>query len=620
MFPPLAGRQAAQALRRFWRGADSCDGAEPSPPQEPCARPIRSRTGLTQVGLATIAAAVAISLLLVRQGDGLQQYTGAGQYGDHMTRLAAWQSWKAGTDADLLVRLRLADGSFPPLVHIVALAASPVLGAKAEEIQRVSVVWLLLLGLGVALVARAWSDRPSAGPIAFGIAVLLPATHAAGTRYGYELPLVAMSWLSWGGLATAGRSPSYWAAGTGVVFGLTCLTKWDGVPFLGGILLAEAIRTRRVAPALLCGATAATMMLGWFGGMADLGSLGSAAREMLAHVRGHEGTRGWLWPIGDMAAMGFERVRLLRPGLLAWYPLSFLTTVLSPAAGIALVAAAAPVVRRRPRALGPPAVAASTLLAFLVLCVPVLDERFMLVLLPTLAVLAALGLAERGTLLRGSILLGVLAVVCLDFHRSPTASWNRPFVLATVSPPIQGQSQKPVVARGLGLASSVEGRGWLRFDEQRDARSGRRDLIWSRVVEIPEVSSIGWPYMQPLVVPPFDDVWLVYEAQHLEWATGRRIEAHPIRGDLPGSLPDLLLTAAPSGSAHRFDPPLLAGDWSLLEMLRADDQDGLDVALWRRRNPGDPGLRSAGPPPSGGRPPATDTDADSGAWSEEPCR
>lgn len=533
--------------------------------------------------LCAAAATLSLILLALRLGDGLQAWGGSGEYSEHTTRLLAWREWDSHAASPLLRRLGSTDGGYPPGVHLVSLAFEPLLGADAVGAQRIGAFWLLTLAFAVSWLTRTWTGRSQPALLAGSLIPLLPAVHAASTRYSYEVPLVAMIWLSWAALAAAERRGSLAWVGVGLLFALSCLTKWTAIPMLGAVVLTEAGRTRRVAPSMVALLVAASLLALWFHNRPDLGSFGSAAGEMLAHGVSSSAPRGFFWPFDEFVARGLDRVLALTGGRLVWYPLAWLASVVSPLGGLVLGYAVWPALRADRSIRWAAATFVGSWWVFLLLCVPVLDARFLLVLLPLAAVLAGISWREARRHGAIAVVFAVLLLIQLDFHRAAPSPWNRRLMV-----PSGPRSLGQVEFAGIGLASSVEGRGWLRADQRGDAGNKLRARLWSRVLAQAGVESLGWVEGVPLIRPPADDLWLRYEVALLARLGGRRLDLRVMSPERWLGQPDLFLTPADRPSV----PAELGSGWVLAESVV---WPGGGVTLWRAPGP-------SVPPPGGPRP------------------
>ena len=83
--------------------------------------------------------------------SGVQQYGSDGaQYIEHFDRLRVLAMLRDGGSLNPLRVLVDADGSYPPLLHLVTVAAGAVVGHGTGAAAALSIGWLLLLGGAVA--------------------------------------------------------------------------------------------------------------------------------------------------------------------------------------------------------------------------------------------------------------------------------------------------------------------------------------------------------------------------------------------------------------------------------------------------------------------------------------
>ena len=280
--------------------------------------------------------------------------------------------------------------------------------------------------------------------------------------------------------------------------------------------------------------------------------------------------------------------RLLDAGWrgLLWYPLRAVTAVLSP-----LLAVAVGLVLWRGRAALRPVgrLAVAVLVGhglFLLLVLPVWDERFLLPGVPAVALALSLAKPDR----RGS--LGLLAaglLVLLDFHAGPRGPHNAEVEL------LDGTEHLPrTTARGLFATSSEEGRGWSRFDEDVPERAAFRVALWRAV----RACGARHPTLlaeRPLIDASGDHLWFQVHALERQLAGEPAVEPevlcmpnaprglHALRPAL-----DLLITSRAEGLA--LPPCAQPAEWEAA--LGVDDPEGgVGALLWVRPGSGLCGAR-----------------------------
>ena len=141
--------------------------------------------------LALLATVACLVIVLTRPYDGAL-FRGAetgSSWSQHAIRMEGsmmspsehangWAGW-----------IQVLDQQYPPLLHILAIKASPITGVSAEEVGRWMVLWLLLVGLGAGLTAWGLSGRRDLALVTGTLTLLLPALPAASLDYYYDLPM-----------------------------------------------------------------------------------------------------------------------------------------------------------------------------------------------------------------------------------------------------------------------------------------------------------------------------------------------------------------------------------------------------------------------------------------------
>jgi hypothetical protein len=527
---------------------------------------------------------------------------GAGHYAEHANRTALAilvHCQFGGEPADLVDAF---DGAFPPLVHLVGLATSALLGPRAADVAPMGALWLFILAGGVgATTARLAADR-RVGLLAAGMTILLPALHATSTRYYFDLPMTALLWWIPVPLLGARRNPVRAGLAAGLLFAAACLAKWTAVPFgaamaLGAVLCIRRRPRRRPGAAsgsdgevrpptaplgpwlalLLTGLVAWGLLSGFLRLAGPESSLIGMAEEAAAHnpqptgVLGGVAERG---PVARLAVQAIEATTRFDPERALFYAVATPASLLSPLLALLLVVPLLVWLKRDREGLPLVAVVLLAHAAFGLLVMEILDERFMLSALPVAAVIAACGLRWMSPRLRffwGAAALLVALWVAWDFHLVPTPQLTPRIEVVEVAPP-----RWPLAFRGVGLASSVQHRGWARRDAAVDDRPALRRALWRQVEACgPEV--IGVQQHQPLVLADGDGDWLRYEGALQELATCAPSPAVVVLGQTdPGEpAPDLLLVSD-EGAVR-----LVGRGWQEAARV-ADPAGGPGVVLLRR--------------------------------------
>ena len=134
-----------------------------------------------------------------------------------------------------------------------------------------------------------------------------------------------------------------------------------------------------------------------------------------------------------------------------------------------------------------------------------------------------------------------------------------------------------MVGRGLGLADSVEQRGWARWDTAVPARMAARVAINAAVARCPGTRFLLGD--APRDASPFGErYWLEYRLllQELEYG-------HPRRYSLDGCSDERTVDVAVTAAESVAEAPGCFGDgWVVDQVVRLADLPW-DAAIWRRR-------------------------------------
>jgi len=447
---------------------------------------------------------------------------GAAQYIEHAYRLeqvVLYRSQSWGNVRDFLVAADIEEG-FPPMMHSLAGIAGSVFGHRIEDLQWLGLFWLAVLAASVAWTALSLTGRRDVAAAALVGGFLLPAGHGFAMRYYYDLPAASLLWL---GLAVfvAGedRRPVISGFVSGVLVWVAGCVKWSMLPYAAlafpfALLVRGpgAIRPlRRVLALVVAGGVAGLMMWAWIdgGGGSHMESL--ASRSSSTGV--WEQRVAWLpLPLQAVAARGFWE--LTHPDFyrLLWYPLAFVVSVLSPLWTLAIAPLLVVALRRRPSGWLLPFGLLISVGAFLSFNIAVRDERFAIALAAGLVLLGALGwgaLGERSRVLIGRVVIATGLLVAADFHFGAPAFWNQPVEVFSGRGVIPApRALPPLTARGLGLADSVEQRGWSRADRTPNGDLEYLEQIWA------SVERCGGPSLALAehVMPNGSIPWLEYRA------------------------------------------------------------------------------------------------------------
>jgi len=525
--------------------------------------------------LPVVVGASICSLVLRRlSGAGLQSYGADGaQYLEHTARLRVLKLWR-GTESFFPLGFAAdADAAFPPVLHLVTLPIGGALGHSAETAAKTGVLWLVLLAVLVGWIAYQLGASRRASGLAALVVVVTPALHGLATRYYYDLPMTVFLWASAGVLlATLGArlSPLRGGVGTGLLLALAALTKWAalafGAPILLGVLFLFWQERRSsgrlqslVVPAVVAVGTTAVVLAAFLAASGPENSLNSMASTAYAGPHG----------LARLSGRGLAH--------LAFYPLRLVVSAVSPALAFCVVP---PVIawalgKRQALPLVLCVVAGHT--AFLVVGMPALDDRFLVPGLPVLALVVAQGwesLPSRPRRVHGSLSLGVALWVAWDFHGGAQGPLNQEVGLTAPSQ----DDVPPTHARGLGAASSVEGRGWLRADEQRPHAGVFREVLWA-VVARERPTYLGVPGQKILIDPWGDLEWWRYRGllgQVSESGVGPEVIAicpPPGHGPYEAEEPDLVVNFLAPGALPDLPACLDATRWSLIDVVADPGSD-----------------------------------------------
>ncbi|MBJ93530.1 MAG: hypothetical protein CMP23_03545 [Rickettsiales bacterium] len=497
------------------------------------------------------------------------------EYIEHLSRLEVLAAWRTlGDGSGWLAFLREVDKAFPPLLHMLHLPIGAVLGHRAEDVLLAQPLWLAVLALAVALLTAALAASPRAVSAAACGVLLVPALQGFATRYYYDLPMTALLWL---GLAVLmlGDRWSLWlrAAAGGLLLLLAALVKWQALPLVGislaavwwarGSVLSGPLRDARPAyllplvAGLICGLGTVLYLLA----AGPYNSLLSMLRDVGAAPQAD--VPGSLEPSLSFGLVALDAKRLL------FYPLRLISSVLSPLlALLALPLLWAWLRRGRGRVLLITMLVGQAL--FVLLWVPPLDDRFLVPVVPGLVIAAAIGwdhLVRPARLAFGAVVLLAGAAVALDFHTE--------FELPGSGSPIQllADGDRPgVTLYGLGVAGSVEQRGWARLDREKRSRRPAREQLWASLKSC-QAETIRVASEDRMIGDAGDLTWFHYRAAYAqleEAPPALRItqDAQPAvygppicRASVPGQ-PELAVTGAMHGHEVRM-PPCTGAGWKL---------------------------------------------------------
>ncbi len=500
--------------------------------------------GLAQAcvkGLASFWPIGLAALVLLRAVAEPAPYGGEGaQYIEREALLDAVRAFSGHEGWSPWAALVAADRAFPPLLHLFAAVLAGVVGDR-WGLALVGLLAWAAVAAATGAVARA--VEPQAATRAAFAVLVVPAVHGAATRYYYDLPGTA--WL-WAGLAVLvlGRD----GVARGVVAGLlvfcAALTKWPFVAFAGPLLLAAALPPfrRRVGPAVAA-ATLGVLVVAYVAASGDGGSWASSSRTALADPEAASGL---------LAALAAAPGRLGLPEL-AFYPARLVASVLG--AGLAVALTTLVVAGRRAVPALPLVAIAAGHGTFLLLLVPIFDDRFLLPTVPALAVAA--GCAATAAPRLATLASLVAAVAAFDLHVGLPDDLTPDVPLLVVD----RDGLEPTVLPGLGPASSVESRGWSRAEDDPDPRVALREAAWAAV---PRTGTVGLVPEERGIDAHGDAAWWRYRSKRDGGPTF-----------VEGCAPAMVVGAPLVGEPR---PPDCLGTWGATPI--ADPDGGPGLVLW----------------------------------------
>lgn len=424
--------------------------------------------------LALAVVATCLALILSRPWDGAL-FRGAdtgSAWSEHTVRIEAMAFPPSQHRQGVFDWLQALDVQYPPLLHLVSIGLSPVVGASDLAVNRSMVLWLLALALGAGLAGRGLTGKSAVG-LATGVGTLtVPAFTASALHYYYDLPMTALLWCSLGCVLMARRSHALpLGIAAGLLFAGACLVKWSalpqGIPLLLGALLvplpeegwgrrAWIERLRVAGPTLLC----AALVLFAFTQVST-----SSWREMGAITLGEPGQQS--------RPSLLQSLHLPDSSKVGAYIGRTVTALFSPLLSVLVVLGLLRWVFRDRR--GWPLLALGLVgnIGFLLFLVPPADERFLFPVVPALILAAVLGTAGCSRRVRtgAATLWVVLALsVTWDVHHGSDGplSWTW-----------ESSMFGGLRGRGLSLDSGEEAVGWTRADDaarERALHPGREEL------------------------------------------------------------------------------------------------------------------------------------------------
>ncbi len=522
----------------------------------------RHRGTLAVLGVIASVCAMILHRLslqpMPRYGGGAAQYIEHGYRVEQVVlyRSRTWDHWM-----EFLVAADIPEG-FPPMAHTLSMIVGSVVGHSIEDLRWMGPFWLAVLALSIGWIALSLTRRRDIAAAALVGGFLLPAGHGFAMRFYYDLPAASILWL---GLAifVAGqeRRPVLSGIVAGALVWVAGCVKWSMLPYAALMfpfaVLCRGVGERRLGRRILAlavaGAVAGLILWAWMDGG------GGSHNETLASRSSSTGEWeqrvDWLPRVFQgVAARGIWE--LLHPdlGRVLWYPIALVVSILSPLWSLALAPLVWVALRRRVTGWLLPVGCVLGIGFFLTFALAVRDERFAIAGAAAIVLLAALGWGELGR--RPRLIFGWVAVVAgllvaLDFHFAPPAPWNHPIEVYSGRPETPDDAGlPPLIARGLGLADSVEQRGWSRWDTTPPSDQEYLEDVWA------SIEACGGPALalSAHVTPNGSIPWLQYRAvlSYLEGGAWRWPEI-----DVQWQMPEdhAAEEPPPSDEPPEFHPP-----------------------------------------------------------------
>jgi hypothetical protein len=393
-------------------------------------------------------------------------------------------------------------------------------GHSIEATARLATLWLFLLALAVCSVGRSLAG-PRAG-LAAGVGVLLlPSLGGYATRYYYDIPMTALLWVMVAvAVRTWGRRPWFGGLSSGLLWAAAALTKWTALPFGAAMLLGAAVtgtirqtqggqRLRQLARSVLPFAAAVggctILLTGYLSAVGEDSSLNVMLGQMWAQFTPSEaGARDPLGPLAQFLSSAQSLSSEASGSKLGFYALSLATAIFSPLLAGAAVLLSLRWVQTSRAGLSLFAATSAGQIGFLLVLVPVADERFLITMAPCLVLIAAVGWASLTRLSRrrtGGLILASALLVALEAHLGiPTLPLT--YLDESNPSPLQLVLQVPdrehglepyplkkstdglipsVTLRGLASTRSVEDRGWVPRRDQSHWDPVAADIAWAAV-------------------------------------------------------------------------------------------------------------------------------------------
>lgn len=369
------------------------------------------RTGrIAGIALGVASAFVALEHLVTLSRCLNPRYGGGAEYIEHLRRARAWQIVRDGEGWGALVS-HLDRSEFPPGLMLAQLPLDLITGPGQATAVVTQLAWLALL-VGATIAAARALGLGAWSPWAGTLALLAPGAWSSARLFYYDLPCAALLTVALAAWLHAIEKPSWKGFGVAMVAVLAAeLFKWEAVlaatPLAGAAMVAAVVSgpggRRGRAVALIagsCGAAAALTGLYVRTFPISAGMRIGQLRD-INDLDGHAGGAG-------VAGAFAGRLGTLTEDALRFYPTTLAESVWGSALTLAAVVAVGVLLIRRN---APRPVVALTLVAglgvpaMLLAVTDILESRFVLALIPILAIGTVAGLQQLARLWRTPALI-----------------------------------------------------------------------------------------------------------------------------------------------------------------------------------------------------------------------
>ena len=536
----------------------------------------------------------ALGLVLGRPYDGAA-FRGVGTgtgWSQHQIRLEGLLTTFEGAPVSGMSLLYALDSQYPPLLHRVTIALSPLLGNSAEGVSRGMVLWWLLLGLSVAAVGHSWTGSRRFALVAGLGSFLIPVFGASSLHYYFDMPLAALTWACIAMVLGARRLIEVREKSLGVgitlalaggfCFTLAALMKWSALPqatplVLGALLTTlrqpggeplSTTRRRRLLSLTLVGL--ATGVVALISIQSYLQGSSSSWDEMQSITL--SAGPGHYPPIADLHP-SLQSFHIPALGKIQTYAAFVPGRLYSPLLTLVVLFGLVLWVRRGAPGWDWAILGVGGNLAFLLFLIPPTDERFLYLIAPLPVLLALQGLQDLLPRFRTAVVVAwssVSLLVLADVHHGDESALNRAWDLSFVH---------DVVGRGLSISSGDPAAGWRRADDPISKQRfdpGHESLF----NEIAGCAADSLTVSPEALVDPSDETWWRYRTDLAQVtgedhpaATGRRMTLRPGQ--------DLVDALARSHADSPSPVGLLSDDELGLVLLPSDFQLSTSMG-WRR--------------------------------------